>query len=135
MSRLEVKIRDGFIFLSGGYAGSGGINTGDSIMNQYTSFNKKCYELLKRIPKGKVTTYREMANALGTKAWRAVGTAMAKNNDLITTPCHRVVRSDGSIGKYALGADKKAELLESEGVEISNGRIINLDRFLHRFNS
>ncbi len=104
-------------------------------MNQDTGFNRKCYELLKQIPKGKVTTYREMANALGTKAWRAVGSAMAKNNDLIITPCHRVVRSDGSIGKYALGTDKKAELLELEGVEVSNGRINDLDRFLHRFNS
>jgi methylated-DNA-[protein]-cysteine S-methyltransferase len=102
-------------------------------MYKNTSFNEKCYELLKRIPEGKVTTYREMANALGTNAWRAVGTAMAKNNDLIITPCHRVVRSDGSIGQYALGTDKKAELLEKEGVEISNGKVTNLDRFLHRF--
>jgi len=102
-------------------------------MNNNMSFNEKCYELLKCIPEGKVTTYREMANALGTNAWRAVGTAMAKNHDLIITPCHRVVRSDGSIGQYALGADKKAELLENEGIEISNGKVKSLDRFLHRF--
>ena len=99
------------------------------------SFSEKCYELLKQIPEGKVTTYREMANALGTKAWRAVGTAMAKNSDLIITPCHRVVRSDGSVGHYASGANKKAELLESEGVEISGGKVKNLDRFFHRFSA
>jgi methylated-DNA-[protein]-cysteine S-methyltransferase len=102
-------------------------------MNKNMSFNEKCYELLKRIPEGKVTTYREIASALGTNAWRAVGTAMAKNQDLIIIPCHRVVRSDGSLGQYALGDYKKAELLEKEGVEILNGKVKNLDRFLHRF--
>jgi methylated-DNA-[protein]-cysteine S-methyltransferase len=104
-------------------------------MNQELSFNEKCYQLLKQIPQGKVTTYQEMANALGSKAWRAVGTAMAKNKDLITTPCHRVVRSDGSIGQYALGADKKADLLESEGVAISNGKVDRLDQFFHKLST
>jgi len=102
-------------------------------MNQNLSFNEKCYELLRQIPQGKVTTYREMASALGTKAWRAVGTAMAKNNNLIITPCHRVVRSDGSIGQYALGTNKKTELLENEGVEILNGKVNKLERFFHKF--
>ena len=102
-------------------------------MNQDLTFNEKCYELLKQIPRGKVTTYREMANALGTKAWRAVGTAMAKNNNLIITPCHRVVRSDGSIGQYALGTNEKAELLKKEGVEVSDGKVNNLEMFFHKF--
>jgi len=102
-------------------------------MNQDLSFNDRCYELLKQIPKGKVTTYREMASAMGTKAWRAVGTAMAKNKNLIVIPCHRVVRSDGTIGQYALGTDKKVALLENEGVKISNRKVENLDRFIHRF--
>ncbi len=102
-------------------------------MNQKLSFNEKCYELLKHIPEGKVTTYRELARAMGTKAWRAVGTAMAKNSELIIIPCHRVVRSDGSVGQYALGTHKKAELLETEGVEILNGKVKNLERFFHKF--
>jgi len=102
-------------------------------MNRDMSFNNKCYELLKQVPRGKVTTYRELASALGTRAWRAVGTAMAKNDDLIITPCHRVVRSDGSIGQYASGARKKAELLETKGIEISNGKVKDLDRFFYRF--
>ena len=104
-------------------------------MNQELSFNEKCYQLLRQIPQGKVTTYQEMANALGSRAWRAVGTAMAKNKDLIATPCHRVVRSDGSIGQYALGADKKADLLEGEGVYISNGKVDDLDRFFHKLST
>jgi methylated-DNA-[protein]-cysteine S-methyltransferase len=102
-------------------------------MNSHPDFKQKCYELLKLIPEGKVTTYQEMARALNTRAWRAVGSAMAKNEKLITVPCHRVVRSDGSVGQYALGPDKKAELLLREGVEVLNGRVANLARFIHRF--
>jgi methylated-DNA-[protein]-cysteine S-methyltransferase len=97
------------------------------------SFNERCYELLKLIPEGKVTTYGEMARALNTKAWRAVGSAMAKNKNLVVIPCHRVVRSDGTIGQYALGTDKKSELLQNEGIEISRGKVSNLDRFFYRF--
>ena len=104
-------------------------------MKQQPGFKEKCYALLKQIPKGKVTTYSEMANAMGSKAWRAVGTAMAKNPDLIRTPCHRVVRSNGSIGEYALGAQKKVELLASEGVKITNGKVANLDKVIFRFNA
>lgn len=104
-------------------------------MNKSLSFNEKCYALLKQIPKGKVTTYKEIARAMGTNAWRAVGTAMAKNNNLITTPCHRVVRSDGVIGQYALGTDKKAGLLNDEGVDISNGRVNKFDTFFHKFSA
>ena len=102
-------------------------------MEQKQNFNQKCYELLNQIPAGKVTTYREMARAMGTKAWRAVGTAMARNRDLINTPCHRVVRSNGTIGEYALGTNKKQELLMEEGVEIRNGKVKDLDKYLFRF--
>jgi methylated-DNA-[protein]-cysteine S-methyltransferase len=104
-------------------------------MNNGTSFNDRCYQLLKLIPKGKITTYGEMARALNTKAWRAVGSAMAKNKNLFVIPCHRVVRSDGSIGQYALGPDKKASLLMSEGVEVINGKVKNMDSFIHKFNT
>ena len=102
-------------------------------MSRISNFNEKCYELLNQIPEGKVTTYKEMANALNTNAWRAVGSAMAKNKMLFVIPCHRVVRSDGTIGQYALGSEKKAELLTIEGIEISNGKVKNLGKFIHRF--
>lgn len=102
-------------------------------MNPSLNFNEKCYALLKLIPAGKVTTYQEMARALNSKAWRAVGSAMAKNPRLIVVPCHRVVRSDGTIGQYALGTEKKAELLQKEGVAITNNRVSNLEQFIHRF--
>ena len=97
------------------------------------SFNDKCYELLKLIPEGRVTTYKEMARALDSKAWRAVGSAMAKNKKLTIIPCHRVVRSNGVIGDYALGSGKKAQILESEGVSVVNGKVKNLQSFMHTF--
>jgi len=60
---------------------------------------------------------------------------MAKNSNLIIIPCHRVVRSDGTIGQYALGTDKKSELLSNEGVEISDGKVKNLDKHFFKFNA
>ena len=102
-------------------------------MDGSNHFNEKCYALLKLIPEGKVTTYREIARALNTKAWRAVGSAMAKNKNLMIVPCHRVVRSDGSVGQYALGSNKKSELLLNEGVEITKGRVKDLDNFIYKF--
>lgn len=97
------------------------------------SFDERCYELLKQIPEGKVTTYGEMARALDSKAWRAVGSAMAKNKQLLVIPCHRVVRSDGNIGQYALGSEKKSELLQNEGIEINSGKVKDLGRYMHTF--
>ena len=100
--------------------------------NKTISFKQKCYELLKLIPAGKVTTYQEMARALDTRAWRAVGSAMAKNKELINIPCHRVVRSNGEIGQYALGADKKAELLINEGVSVTKGKVDDLEKVFYK---
>lgn len=104
-------------------------------MDKHSRFNERCYELLNKIPRGKVTTYKEMAKALKTNAWRAVGTAMAKNTNLISIPCHRVVRSDGTVGQYALGTDKKSELLSNEGVEVFNGKVTNLEKYFFRFDA
>ncbi|MDC9729664.1 MAG: MGMT family protein [Methyloprofundus sp.] len=101
----------------------------------YSEFHLRCYALLEKIPKGKVTTYAEIAKALNSKAYRAVGTAMAKNDQLIKRPCHRVIRSDGDIGQYALGTDKKIELLLQEGIEIEHGKVVNLSRFMYYFSS
>ena len=103
-------------------------------MNDHKNFYEKCYELVKSVPEGKVTTYGEIARALDSKAVRAVGTAMAKNPYLFVVPCHRVVRSDGSIGQYALGVAKKEELLLQEGLEINNGKIENFANCIYQFN-
>ncbi len=104
-------------------------------MDNNASFNERCYALLKLIPEGKVTTYKEMAHALNTKAWRAVGSAMAKNEKLIEIPCHRVVRSSGTVGEYALGSAKKTELLMDEGLMVINGKVQNLAKVIHKFSA
>ena len=64
-------------------------------------FNKKVWLALKLIPRGRVTTYKELAKYLGKpKAARSVGNACGKNPDAPRAPCHRVVRSDGRLGGY-----------------------------------
>ncbi len=84
------------------------------------SFQQRVVEVVKQIPKGEVLTYGEVAKLSGNeKASRAVGTIMAKNKDK-TIPCHRVVRSDGSLGMYnGLQGKSKQEILEREGVVFS----------------
>lgn len=98
-----------------------------------TPFRKRCYQLLCRVPRGKVTTYSELARALGGRASRAVGTAMAKNENPIIIPCHRVVRQDGKIGEYALGVARKISLLQEEGILIEDGKIKNFADVFYRF--
>jgi O-6-methylguanine DNA methyltransferase len=82
------------------------------------NFKEKVYKVVKKIPKGKVLTYKEVAKKAGSpKASRAVGTILAANTDK-SVPCHRVIRSDGKIGKYnqLLGMSKE-KLLKREGVK------------------
>jgi methylated-DNA-[protein]-cysteine S-methyltransferase len=96
------------------------------------SFQKRVLELTARIPKGRVTTYSEIARKLNTRAYRSVGQALKRNPHAPEIPCHRVVRSDGLPGGYSQGVKKKSELLKKEGIEIRNGRI-DLGKYLFRF--
>jgi methylated-DNA-[protein]-cysteine S-methyltransferase len=98
-----------------------------------TAFEARCYALLSMIPEGRVTTYKLLAEALGTRAYRAVGSALAKNPDLVTIPCHRVVKSNGEIGGYAGGVAAKAALLRHEGLTVTRGKIANFDAVVFRF--
>ena len=95
-----------------------------------SEFERRCYALLRQIPEGRVTTYKAIAEALGTKAYRAVGRAMGNNPDPIIVPCHRVVASNGSLGGYTPGVDKKIALLESEGVRIEQGHVVDFKRLM-----
>lgn len=98
------------------------------------NFREKCYDLLSKVPKGKVTTYKSIAESLGTKAYRAVGTAMNKNpHNTEIVPCHRVIKSNGEVGDYAHGISKKVQRLKSEGIAVKNGKI-NLNIFEFKFN-
>ena len=69
-------------------------------MKSNIPFNEKVYSLLKKVPKGKVTTYKVLAEKLGTKAYRAVGQAIRCNPYAPEVPCHRCVSSVGSIGGF-----------------------------------
>jgi O-6-methylguanine DNA methyltransferase len=77
------------------------------------------------IPRGQVATYAQIARAAGSPgAARAVGSAMAANPVPVVVPCHRVVRSDGRPGEYAMGGSAaKERMLRAEGVEVTHGRI------------
>lgn len=97
------------------------------------SFNENCYALLKKVPKGRVTTYKELAQALGTKAYRAVGNAMNKNPYSPQVPCHRVVNSDGKIGGFAHGTKRKIAILKKEGIVVENGKIVDFEKKLFKF--
>ena len=95
-------------------------------------FNYKCYELLKKVPSGKVVTYKEIARKLGTKSYRAVGNAMHRNMDLINVHCYKVVKSNGEVGGYSKGVEKKIQLLRKDGIEIKNGKV-DLKKYRYRF--
>ena len=84
------------------------------------SLTRSVLEIVNKIPKGRVMTYGEIAGQLGTSP-RAVGQALKRNTRPVAIPCHRVIMSDGSLGGYSGpgGVNRKAELLRSEGVIIS----------------
>ena len=103
------------------------------MMKSVKSFREKCYNLLKKVPSGRVTTYKAIANALGTRAYRAVGNALHKNPHAPLVPCHRVVKSSGEIGGFALGIKKKIEMLQKEGIKIRENKIINFAGSLYKF--
>jgi methylated-DNA-[protein]-cysteine S-methyltransferase len=88
------------------------------------AFRDSVYKAVKRIPSGRISTYKSVAAATGSKgAYRAVGTALKLNPYAPVVPCHRVVKSDGSLGGYARGAAEKERILRREGVMVSMGKI------------
>ena len=95
---------------------------------------EKVYKKLLEIPKGKVTTYGELAKAIGLKnGQRVIGRIMNKNPYPVIIPCHRVIKSNGKIGGYAWGEKIKAKMLSNEGIKIKNGKILDMKKTIHRF--
>jgi methylated-DNA-[protein]-cysteine S-methyltransferase len=83
--------------------------------------NEDVYDLLKKIPAGKVSTYGDLAKALGNPtASRTIGRILGNNPNPIKVPCHRIVMSNGKLGGYMYGIVKKRELLENEGVAFTD---------------
>jgi len=96
---------------------------------------QKVWDTLKLIPRGKVSTYGAVAEYLGTKAVRAVASAVGKNPNAPQVPCHRVLPVTGNIGKYSGigGVKTKKTLLESEGIKFNDGKVSNLTDVLYCF--
>ena len=117
------------------------------------NFTKRVYNLVSKVPKGKVVTYGQIAKKLNSKAYRAIGTAMNKNPYAPKVACHRVINSDGKIGGFAerlcenrsakrninsrarsgvSGTKEKIKMLKQEGIIIVNGKI-DLKKFGYKF--
>lgn len=101
-------------------------------------FNERVWNLMKKIPRGKVTTYKQLARAMNTCAYRAVGNACRNNPYAPSVPCHRVVKTDGHIGGFGgkmsgKNIKRKIALLKKEGVRVHNGKIVNFEKALFKF--
>ena len=92
--------------------------------------NQSVYNLVSNIPLGKVATYGQLASSLGNpQAARGIGKILNKNPRPIIVPCHRVVRSDGHIGGYMYGKERKISLLLNEGIPIVNDLIKDFEKY------
>jgi methylated-DNA-[protein]-cysteine S-methyltransferase len=94
-----------------------------------TTFERDVYVATFKIPKGRVSTYKRIAEKVGRpKAYRAVANALHKNPLWPVVPCHRVVSSDGSFSGEKMGADVRRSRVEREGIPIKKGKVeLNLD--------
>ncbi len=102
------------------------------------TFADKAYDLLRKVPEGRVTTYKEIAHALGTRAYRGIGQAMKKNPYAPEVPWHRVVASSGRIGGFegetsGISIQRKIKMLKAEGIETNGAKIKNFEKILFRF--
>ena len=106
-------------------------------MEKPTKFQLAVWKACAKIPRGKVATYADIAKVIGRpKTARAVGNALNKNpyplhsktrdsrHKTYFVPCHRIIKSDGSVGGFADGTKKKIAMLKKEGVKIKNGKIV-----------
>lgn len=93
----------------------------------------KMQRLLLQIPKGKITTYKALAEAMGTKGYRFVGQLLHKNPLPDKYPCYKVVGSDGRIGGYALGNEEKINRLRADGLVIEGDRIVGFKDVLFTY--
>ena len=110
---------------------------------ELSDYQQSILRILAEVPKGKVTTYGDLAKELARRnpkwsplASRAVGTTMRTNPCGPQIPCHRVIKSDGTVGSFRGGAegavDEKTVMLRDEGVTVSSGKI-SLRKYRHKF--
>jgi methylated-DNA-[protein]-cysteine S-methyltransferase len=102
------------------------------------TFNERVWNKMKKIPRGKVTTYKQLARAMNTKAYRAVGNACRRNPHAPEVPCHRVVKTDGTIGGFGgkikgNNIKRKIAMLKKEGVRVENIKVVDFEKKLYKF--
>jgi methylated-DNA-[protein]-cysteine S-methyltransferase len=107
-------------------------------MTEPTAFAMRVYARLKKVPAGKVTTYADLARAVGCGSSQAVGQVLKKNPFAPEVPCHRVVKSDGTLGGFmgktkGESIEKKIALLRKEGVVVEENSIQDFEKKRHRF--
>lgn len=101
-------------------------------MSNKINLNQKVYEIVKKIPKGKVTTYGQIARKLGNPRWsRQVGWALHANRSA-DVPCHRVVNREGRLApNFAFeGANEQRRRLETDGVSVTREMYVDLEKFI-----
>jgi len=96
------------------------------------AMNADLAELLKGIPFGKVSTYKEIARKLGTSP-RAVGKMLNKNKNINRVPCYKIVMSNGNVGGYALSINEKIVRLKKEGIKVRGRKIRDFEKVLFYF--
>lgn len=97
-----------------------------------SEFEKQVLEAVKKIPKGRISTYKLIAQMIRRpRSPRAVGNVLNKNPEIIKIPCHRVVKSSGELGGYIKGVKEKEKLLKNEGILIKNNRIVDFEKIIY----
>lgn len=96
------------------------------------------YRLVNQIPEGRVSSYKILAEKLNTKAYRAIGQALKRNPNPISTPCHRIVSSSGHIGGFkgkTSGKEikEKIKLLEKEGIKVKSNKVVDFENRIYKF--
>ncbi len=93
-------------------------------LGDMTEFERDVLVATFEIPRGRVSTYKRIAERIGRPwAYRAVGNALHKNPLAPIIPCHRVIRSDGGLGGHGRGVEARRRLLEEEGIETHKGKV------------
>jgi methylated-DNA-[protein]-cysteine S-methyltransferase len=114
--------------MSENHVSSLGVKMHNPITKTVSSFQQKVYDALLRVPPGRVTTYKLLAESIGCRSAQAVGQALRRNPYAPEIPCHRVIRSDLTIGGYSGNkkgrkVQQKIQLLQKEGVRFSSGTL------------
>jgi methylated-DNA-[protein]-cysteine S-methyltransferase len=106
------------------------ISPSNELESKSEHIKNEVYNILLKIPAGKVSTYGDIAKALGQpKAARLVGQILHDNPNPVIVPCHRVIHSDGRLGGYAYGSERKRVLLENEGIRFCDSHEAYLEEF------